>query len=61
MTYILILTLIAGGYREAAPAVTAVNGFASQEACLVAGNAWLQQVRGQYQVEWARAACVRSR
>lgn len=56
--YVLILTLF-GISASAGPHVEHISGFTSNEACLVAGNAWLKQVRESAHGGVARAQCVK--
>lgn len=62
MTYTLILTmsLYFSGYKVGgtSSSIEHIPGFASEQQCLVAGNAWLKQVRESGSRGIHRAICV---
>ena len=62
MKWILILTFYIDGGYDGGPAVTAVNGFQDQQACVAAGNAWMKRIRQRNEyTDWLDAYCVPDR
>lgn len=60
-TWILILTIAASDSRVIS-AISTVPGFQSENNCLVAGNAWIQQTRPKLTVfATSLALCVEQR
>jgi hypothetical protein len=57
--YTLILTIVVSS-SQAGAVVTTVAGFTSSQACLNAGNAWLQQTREvEYRYGAFKTICVK--
>jgi len=60
--YTLVLTLLIMGGSKPAVAITHIDGFSSENACLTAGNAVLSQHKGmadRYTEVKPRAMCIR--
>jgi len=50
------LTIAWGGYKSGAASIEHIPGFASQAACLAAGNAWIKHMDTSH----AKAICVKA-